>query len=123
MGHPGFVDGQNPHPVAESATRVGQPKFIFDPFGGVVNRNHRKNEVRVELKYCEHCGGLWVREGGAGVYCPKCLPKVEDLPAPKGRVVPRKKPGKVMLPVGRRPELKEAGFEIADLDAVAGGVA
>jgi len=23
--------------------------------------------VRRELKYCEHCGGLWVRECGAGV--------------------------------------------------------
>ena len=25
-----------------------------------------KKEVGVELKYCEHCGGLWVRERGAG---------------------------------------------------------
>ena len=87
--------------------------------------NHRKEGVRVELKYCEHCGGLWVREGGAGVYCPKCQPKVEDLPAPKKSAVPRKRTAKVMLPVGRRPGLKESGFEvteIADLEA-AGGVA
>ncbi len=36
--------------------------------------------VRMELKYCEHCGGLWVREGGAGVYCEQCQPKVANLP-------------------------------------------
>lgn len=96
-----------------------------------MSSNH-KDEVRVELKYCEHCGGLWVREGGAGVYCPKCLPKVEDLPAPKERVAPRKRRrtgkriAKVVLPKGRRPGLEESAFEvteIADLDAVAGGVA
>jgi hypothetical protein len=40
-----------------------------------MERNHGgKNDssVRMELKYCEHCGGLWVREGGGGVYCDKC---------------------------------------------------
>jgi len=60
--------------------------------------NAEKDEktVRVELKYCEHCGGLWVRERGAGgVYCQDCQPKVAELPAPK------KKPGKVKLPIGR----------------------
>lgn len=59
------------------------------------NRRDRENEKRVELKYCEHCGGLWVREGGAGVYCEKCQPKIADLPIPKRRRRPK-------LPVGRR---------------------
>ena len=59
------------------------------------NRRDREDERRVELKYCEHCGGLWVREGGAGVYCQKCLPKIADLPIPKRRRRPK-------LPVGRR---------------------
>jgi len=41
-------------------------------------------EVGVELKYCEHCGSLWVRVRGAGrVYCDRCEPKVADLPAAK----------------------------------------
>ncbi len=59
-----------------------------------MSRNHKKEKQneRMELKYCEHCGGLWVREPGAGVYCAKCEPKVADLP------VPRKKPARVMLP-------------------------
>ena len=48
-----------------------------------------ENETRVELKYCEHCGGLWVREGGAGVYCEKCQPKIADLPIPKRQRRPK----------------------------------
>ena len=52
-----------------------------------MRRNHegkQNNVVGVELKYCEHCGGLWVRERGAGtVYCERCQAKVADLPAPK----------------------------------------
>jgi len=76
--------------------------------------------VRVELKYCEHCGGLWVREGGVTtVYCEKCLPKVAELP------VPKKKPGRVRLPVGRRTlvgDYETDDSDTPDLEAV-GGVA
>ena len=29
--------------------------------------------VRLELKYCERCGGLWMRTWGTEeVYCPAC---------------------------------------------------
>jgi len=36
--------------------------------------------VRVELKYCEHCGGLWLRECGAGtVYCESCTQRSGGL--------------------------------------------
>lgn len=51
------------------------------------------NEVGVELKYCEHCGGLYVRQRGADVYCPRCQSKVADLPA----VTPKKT--RIVLPV------------------------
>lgn len=86
--------------------------------------NHKKEEhvaVRVELKYCEHCGGLWVRERGMGeVYCEKCQPKVADLPAPK------KKPGRAMLPQQAHSVVDECSVgiadEVPDLEAV-GGVA
>jgi len=44
----------------------------------------KKEVVRVELKYCERCGGLWLRECGEGtVYCGNCAGKVADLPVPK----------------------------------------
>lgn len=71
-------------------------KFMRFDQEAVVKSNHGgKDSVRVELKYCEHCGGLWVREGGAGVYCEKCQDKVADLP------IPKKKSGRIVLPVAK----------------------
>jgi hypothetical protein len=79
-----------------------------------------KKEVGVELKYCEHCGGLWVRERGSGVYCNNCQPKVADLPAAK-------KPSRLSLPV-RPPTVVEdykVDLEVEDLSdfEAAGGAA
>ena len=89
-------------------------------------KNTRKGgeneEVRMELKYCESCGGLWLRECGAGVvYCGNCQAKVADLP------IPKKKPQRLILPVGRRAvvedyENDEGGQGESDLEA-AGGAA
>jgi hypothetical protein len=82
------------------------------------DRKSSGGEVRVELKYCEHCGGLWVRERGTGVvYCEKCQGQLEDMPMRK------KKPGRVRLPVGPEREYPVVSDdELRDLDAV-GGVA
>ncbi|HXR18103.1 MAG TPA: hypothetical protein VN777_18055 [Terriglobales bacterium] len=42
--------------------------------------------VRLELKYCERCGGLWMRtQGTEDVYCPSCAVEMLDLPARKRR--------------------------------------
>ena len=84
-------------------------------------RGKGKNEVGVELKYCEHCGSLWVRECGAGVYCNKCERKVAELPVVKER------PGRIVLPVRPSAAVEEYEFEIEvedlnDFEA-AGGVA
>jgi hypothetical protein len=83
-----------------------------------------KEPVRVELKYCEHCGGLWVRERGAGmVYCDNCQLKVADLP------VPKKPPARVILPVRPRAAVEDYEYEIdedddpTDFEASAGGAA
>lgn len=36
--------------------------------------------IRVELKYCEFCGGLWLRpEGSVSPYCGSCRPKIQEL--------------------------------------------
>ena len=62
--------------------------------------NKTKNEQRVELKYCEGCGGLGVREcGGGQVYCDDCARKMAELPVSK---TPSRRP---TLPVGRRSAL------------------
>lgn len=38
-------------------------------------------ELEVELKYCERCGGLWLRPVGARqIYCPPCIPIMAHLP-------------------------------------------
>ena len=80
----------------------------------------KTQEARVELKYCEHCGGLWVREAGAGVYCAKCEPKVADLP------VAKKRAARVLLPQRERSVAGEVRGDccqdVLDLEAV-GGVA
>jgi len=78
-------------------------------------------EVRVELKYCERCGALWVRERGTGlVYCDSCQLEVADLPMPK------KKTRRARLPVGPNPSVEDCSAfldgESTNLEA-AGGVA
>jgi hypothetical protein len=37
--------------------------------------------LRLELKYCERCGGLWLRPTGGGqVYCAACGLAMAELP-------------------------------------------
>lgn len=48
-------------------------------------------EIRVELKYCERCGELWVRpQGAGGVYCASCRAGLAAMPDPG--VAPARKP-------------------------------
>ncbi len=43
----------------------------------------------VELKYCERCGGLWLRPLGIReIYCPSCIPLMADLPLARRKRVP-----------------------------------
>ena len=40
-------------------------------------------EIQVELKYCERCGGLWLRPRGAdGVFCASCRVSLAAMPDP-----------------------------------------
>ena len=48
-------------------------------------------EIQVELKYCERCGGLWLRpQRTEGVYCAGCQMRLAARPtleaAPTGKV-------------------------------------
>jgi len=45
-------------------------------------------ELQFELKYCERCGGLWLRPaGGPQVYCLGCAREVDQLPPPSRTAV------------------------------------
>ena len=87
------------------------------------NQENESKVVRKELKYCEHCGGLWVRECGAGVvYCENCQRRVADLPIPK-----KKKQGRIKMPVRSHTLVEDYSVERWDEDETefeaAGGVA
>jgi len=59
--------------------------------------------VQLELKYCERCGGLWLRlRGSQQVYCGGCAEQVASLPV-RGR-----KGTGGRLAMSRRLDLKSA---------------
>jgi Zn-finger nucleic acid-binding protein len=42
------------------------------------------NEIRVELKYCERCGGLWFRpQHSPQVFCIPCTQRTRDALQPQ----------------------------------------
>jgi Zn-finger nucleic acid-binding protein len=62
--------------------------------------------IQLELKYCERCGGLWLRRRGADeVYCAACAVKM-----PEYRLV-RKSQSRPRLPVHHAAGIRER-FEL-----------
>jgi len=58
--------------------------------------------IELELKYCERCGGLWLRiRGRDDVYCAPCALQISDLPG----TGPRKRGAK--LPARRHGDRKQ----------------
>ncbi len=52
------------------------------------------NIVQLELKYCERCGGLWVRQLGSGeIYCASCAIEMADVESSSRRKSPPRLPG------------------------------
>jgi len=44
-------------------------------------RSDSADKVSLELKYCERCGGLWLRPaGGEQIYCVACGREMGELP-------------------------------------------
>ncbi len=45
-----------------------------------------KTFIHLDLKYCERCGGLWLRPSGTDTpYCAACLLALAEMPMPKSR--------------------------------------
>lgn len=66
--------------------------------------------IELELKYCERCGGLWLRRRGAEeVYCPPCVPKMLQC-ATSG-----KRKGQLRLPMDDDMQLQGRCEELAAL--------
>ncbi len=82
-----------------------------------------ENELQFELKYCERCGGLWLRPvGGGQIYCVACGRAMGELPPASRNAETARMPRGPKL--GLDPGDLE-GYEVIDeldLDA-AGGVA
>ena len=61
----------------------------------------RGDVEEVELKYCERCGGLWLRRKGCRqVYCWPCVPKMAEF------AIAKKRPGTAGLPIARALDLQ-----------------
>ena len=57
--------------------------------------------IQLELKYCERCGGLWLRQRDSGeAYCPPCAVAMREI-FPSSR-----KPGRPRLPIHERPQTR-----------------
>lgn len=55
--------------------------------------------TKVELKYCECCGGLWLRNvSSTGVLCDSCVKQLEDLPGEWTARLKRDSLGRVCQP-------------------------
>jgi Zn-finger nucleic acid-binding protein len=79
-------------------------------------------EVQFELKYCERCGGLWLRPmRGEQIYCGACWSEMKKLPPVSHRAESTRVPKEPRW-YGDRAEFE--GYEEDEkLDLEAGGVA
>jgi hypothetical protein len=80
-------------------------------------------ELIFELKYCERCGGLWLRPvAGGQIYCRACACALGDLPPVSCELTRVRGP---QMPQGPRWGMDESDYDEDgnfDLDA-SGGVA
>ena len=70
---------------------------------------------QLELKYCERCGGLWLRpKGEEEVYCPGCAPKMAEVR------VSRRRPRVLVVAVNSVDEIEGCIAELMGLSTEGG---
>jgi Zn-finger nucleic acid-binding protein len=75
------------------------------------------DESQFELKYCERCGGLWLRRAGAEqVYCSRCEPEMAELPA----VVRKREKSKKLKKTETNTAIRNGQYDGLDMDAMGG---
>jgi Zn-finger nucleic acid-binding protein len=76
-------------------------------------------EISFELKYCERCGGLWLRPtGGEQIYCRVCAGAMAELPPASTEIRERR-----MRPRERhgvKSDIEAYAWAGAELDAAGG---
>ncbi len=62
--------------------------------------------VQLELKYCERCGGLWIRRLGCeDIYCSPCAIEMMDVASSSRRRMPPRLPGNHKMEAVSGPKL------------------
>ena len=75
--------------------------------------------VNLDLKYCERCGGLWLRAANTdGIYCGACSAHFLALPK-RGEAKSRRRRKKGKVPLSRGSEGSRGYFQIEYLTGVA----
>jgi hypothetical protein len=104
-------------------TKAFQPNRLTaqrEASGGAMKaKSISTNEVSLELKYCERCGGLWLRPvGGEQIYCVACGRAMAELPPADCEI------GNSRVPRGPRLAIDAGEFEAHEegtgIDAVGG---
>lgn len=76
-------------------------------------------EGSLELKYCERCGGLWLRPvGGGQIYCTICAQAIAELPPPSTEASRTR--GRRRKSLDFNEEFEAYSLEEIDLDSVGG---
>ncbi|MGB0009838.1 MAG: hypothetical protein WA474_22250 [Candidatus Sulfotelmatobacter sp.] len=76
------------------------------------------NELSLELKYCERCGGLWLRPvGGEQIYCVACGRAMAELPPASCEIEKPRLPRGPLLAINA---VKFDADEGTDMEAVGG---
>jgi Zn-finger nucleic acid-binding protein len=77
------------------------------------------DESQLELKYCERCGGLWLRPAGAEhVYCSRCEPEMAELPA----VVRKRAKSRKTKKTETNGAIRNGQYDGLDMNAMGGGL-
>jgi hypothetical protein len=78
------------------------------------------HEIVVELKYCERCGGLWLRmKGTKGLYCATCHETLAARPDPGDAPARKPRKRKARMQAGPKPERPQDSGQIENLQGAA----